>query len=133
MAAGLIGVPLGSMLAQRLRPTIENCDPYICAVGLFISAPMVFLGLIMASTSGTWCFIFVFMAQVALNMSWSIVADILLVRETIDNMPAVLPTAKTTTSTTTKEQPKALGNFGLPKIEDTCRDLREGSGNFSLP
>lgn len=82
MAAGLIGVPLGSMLAQRLRPTIENCDPYICAVGLFISAPMVFLGLIMASTSGTWCFIFVFMAQVALNMSWSIVADILLVRET---------------------------------------------------
>lgn len=107
MAAGLIGVPLGSMLAQRLRPTIENCDPYICAVGLFISAPMVFLGLIMASTSGTWCFIFVFMAQVALNMSWSIVADILLVRETIDNMPAVLPTATTTTSTTTKEQAKA--------------------------
>lgn len=81
MAAGLIGVPLGSMLAQRLRPTIENCDPYICAVGLFISSPMVFLGLIMARTSGTWCFIFVFMAQVALNLSWSIVADILLVRD----------------------------------------------------
>lgn len=131
MAAGLIGVPLGSMLAQRLRPTIENCDPYICAVGLFISAPMVFLGLIMASTSGTWCFIFVFMAQVALNMSWSIVADILLVRQR-QRLPAVLPIA-TTTSTTTKEQAKAYGNFGLPKIKDTCRDLREGSGNFSLP
>lgn len=127
MAAGLIGVPLGSMLAQRLRPTIENCDPYICAVGLFISAPMVFLGLIMASTSGTWCFIFVFMAQVALNMSWSIVADILLVRQR-QRLPAVLPTATTTTSTTTKEQLKALGNFGLPKIEDTCRGHREGSG-----
>lgn len=80
MAAGIIGVPLGSMLAQRLRSTIDNCDPYICAVGLFASAPMVFLALILARTSGTWCFLLVFVAQVALNLSWSIVADILLVR-----------------------------------------------------
>lgn len=95
MAAGIIGVPLGSMLAQRLRSTIDNCDPYICAVGLFASAPMVFLALILARTSGTWCFLLVFVAQVALNLSWSIVADILLVRLPIycqRAKPAVLPT-----------------------------------------
>lgn len=94
MAAGIIGVPLGSMLAQRLRSTIDNCDPYICAVGLFASAPMVFLALILARTSGTWCFLLVFVAQVALNLSWSIVADILLVRLPIycqRAKPAVLP------------------------------------------
>ncbi|KRF80296.1 uncharacterized protein Dvir_GJ22291, isoform E [Drosophila virilis] len=78
MAAGLIGVPLGSVLAQYYRSRIENCDPYICAIGLFISAPMVFVGLIIPRISGTLCFVFVFVAQVALNLCWSIVADILL-------------------------------------------------------
>lgn len=80
MVAGLIGVPLGSFMAQRLRPTIRNCDPYICAAGLLASAPMVYLSLILPQTSATWCFIFIFGAQLALNMTWSIVADILLVR-----------------------------------------------------
>lgn len=85
MAAGLIGVPLGSVLAQYYRSRIENCDPYICAIGLFISAPMVFVGLIIPRISGTLCFIFVFAAQVALNLCWSIVADILLVRLSTDS------------------------------------------------
>ncbi|KAI8036373.1 hypothetical protein M5D96_010966 [Drosophila gunungcola] len=78
MLAGLIGVPMGSLLAQRLRGRYENCDPYICAVGLFISAPMVFAALVLPQTSESLCFIFVFVAQVALNLCWSIVADILL-------------------------------------------------------
>ncbi|EDX07301.1 GD11163 [Drosophila simulans] len=80
MLAGLIGVPMGSFLAQRLRGRYENCDPYICAVGLFISAPMVFAALVVPQTSESLCFFFVFVAQVALNLCWSIVADILLVR-----------------------------------------------------
>lgn len=80
MLAGLIGVPLGSMLAQRLRLKIENCDPYICAAGLLASAPMVYMALVMPQTSAVICFIFIFGAQLALNLCWSIVADILLVR-----------------------------------------------------
>lgn len=79
MAAGLIGVPLGSVLAQHYRTRVANCDPYICGIGLFVSAPMVFIGLLMARSSATLCFLFVFGAQVALNLCWSIVADILLV------------------------------------------------------
>lgn len=80
MLAGLIGVPLGSMLAQRLRRVIENCDPHICAAGLLISAPMVYMALVLPKTDSTLCFMFIFFAQVALNLCWSIVADILLVR-----------------------------------------------------
>lgn len=81
MLAGLIGVPMGSILAQRLRGHYENCDPYICAGGLFVSAPMVFAALMVPQTSPEiLCFFFVFVAQVALNLCWSIVADILLVR-----------------------------------------------------
>ncbi|KAI8119005.1 Protein spinster [Lucilia cuprina] len=76
MLAGLIGVPLGSVLAQRLRTQIENCDPYICAAGLLISAPMAYMAIVLPQTSSTLCFLFIFGSQVALNLCWSIVADI---------------------------------------------------------
>lgn len=79
MVAGLIGVPLGSGLAQRLRPNYSTCDPQICAFGLITSAPFVYLGLVLAPYSTNWCFFCVFLAQVSLNLSWSIVADMLLV------------------------------------------------------
>lgn len=86
MMAGLIGVPLGSGLAQRLRLVNLSCDPLICAFGLITSAPFVYLGLVVAPYSTNWCFFFVFIAEVTLNLCWSIVADMLLVsamRETI--------------------------------------------------
>lgn len=82
MASGLIGVPLGSYLAQRLRLINQQSDPLICAWGLFISAPMVFMALLMAPISGPWCIFFVFVAEISLNLCWSIVADILLVSKT---------------------------------------------------
>lgn len=79
MTSGLIGVPLGSYLAQRFRLRSHNCDPLICAWGLFISAPMVFIALVLARINAFGCFFFVFLAEVSLNLCWSIVADILLV------------------------------------------------------
>ncbi|XP_062134413.1 uncharacterized protein LOC133844443 isoform X3 [Drosophila sulfurigaster albostrigata] len=108
MGAGLIGVPLGSVLAQRLRGRIENCDPYICAVGLFISAPMVFAALILPQTNGTMCFIFVFIAQVTLNLSWSIVADMLLY--------VVVPTRRSTAEAFQILISHALGDAGSPYL-----------------
>lgn len=80
MMAGLIGVPLGSGLAQRLRLHYSSSDPQICAFGLITSAPFVYLGLVVAPYSTNWCFFFVFLAEVTLNLTWSIVADMLLVR-----------------------------------------------------
>lgn len=80
MLAGLIGVPLGSYLVTRLRPTNPKCDGLVCAWGLFISAPLVYAALVVAPYNGTWCYFFVFVAQISLNLCWSIVADILLVR-----------------------------------------------------
>jgi MFS transporter, Spinster family, sphingosine-1-phosphate transporter len=80
MLAGLIGVPTGSALAQCLRPTHSTCDPLICAFALISSAPCVYLGLCVAPHSSALCFLFVFLAQVTLNMTWSLVADMTLVR-----------------------------------------------------
>lgn len=79
MLSGLIGVPLGSFLAQRLRRVYQECDPIICAWGLFISSPLVYVALFIARYSNGWCFFVIFLAEVALNLCWSIVADILLV------------------------------------------------------
>lgn len=83
MMSGVIGVPLGSYLAQRFRPIYPNCDPHICAAGLFISSPMVYMALLLAKSHEAWCFTFVFLAEVTLNLCWSIVADILLVSEAV--------------------------------------------------
>lgn len=79
MTAGLIGVPAGSFMARKLRPLYPTCDPLICAGGLFCSSPLIYLALVVTKYSGAWCFFLVFFAEVSLNLTWSIVADMLLV------------------------------------------------------
>ncbi|XP_037823593.1 protein spinster isoform X2 [Lucilia sericata] len=108
MLAGLIGVPLGSVLAQRLRTQIENCDPYICAAGLLISAPMAYMAIVLPQTSSTLCFLFIFGSQVALNLCWSIVADILLY--------VVVPTRRSTAEAFQILISHALGDAGSPYL-----------------
>ncbi|XP_065366602.1 protein spinster isoform X2 [Calliphora vicina] len=108
MLAGLIGVPMGSMLAQRLRVQIENCDPYICAAGLLISAPMAYMAIVLPQTSSTLCFLFIFGSQVALNLCWSIVADILLY--------VVVPTRRSTAEAFQILISHALGDAGSPYL-----------------
>lgn len=79
MVAGLIGVPSGSMLAQKLKVRWPNADPLICAVGLLISSPLLFFGAVFANSNSIACYTFIFLGQLALNINWSIVADMLLV------------------------------------------------------
>lgn len=79
MVSGLIGVPLGSFLAQHFRRTHQRTDPIICAWGLLISAPLVYLALILARFAEVWCYVVICLAEISLNLCWSIVADILLV------------------------------------------------------
>lgn len=79
MAAGLIGVPLGSFMAQHLKVRWPKADPLICAGGLLISAPLLFLGLALADKYNYLVLALIFFGQISLNLNWSIVADILLV------------------------------------------------------
>jgi hypothetical protein len=79
MISGIVGVPLGAMIAQKLRVTMPRADPIICATGLIVSAPLLFGASILASKSSVACFVLIFIGEVALNLNWSIVADILLV------------------------------------------------------
>lgn len=80
MTTGIIGVPLGSYLSQRLSVKHPQADAYICAAGLFISAPLL-LGVLFAVRVNIYlAYALIFFGEVALNLNWAIVADILLVR-----------------------------------------------------
>lgn len=81
MTAGIVGVPLGSYLSTVLTKTYPRCDPVICAVGLLLSAPLIGAAMISVTYSAPLAYIFVFLGEVALNLNWAIVADMLLVRK----------------------------------------------------
>lgn len=80
MVAGIVGVPLGTVLAQRLKKRYPRADPIICAFGLLISAPFLLGAMLIVSYSAPAAYAFIFIGSVALNLNWAIVADILLVR-----------------------------------------------------
>ncbi|KAL0838890.1 hypothetical protein ABMA28_016910 [Loxostege sticticalis] len=78
MAAGASGVPLGSWAAQRLRAVVAHCDPVICGGALLASAPLVYFALIAVSAHAALTFLLIFLGMITLNLTWSIVADIVL-------------------------------------------------------
>ena len=82
MAAGIIGVPCGTFIAQKLKKRFPRADPIICAFGLLISAPFLVGAMLLVSQNATAAYILIFIASVAINLNWAIVADILLVRRT---------------------------------------------------
>lgn len=80
MAAGILGVPLGAFLSTKLSKRYPRCDPVICAMGLLISAPLIAGSMLMVTVNSTLAYILVFFGEIALNLNWAIVADMLLVR-----------------------------------------------------
>ncbi|XP_061716077.1 protein spinster isoform X2 [Cydia pomonella] len=78
MGAGALGVPLGSALAQRLRAAAADADALICGFALLASAPLVYLALLCVSAHEATAYLLMFLGMLTLNLTWSIVADIIL-------------------------------------------------------
>ncbi|XP_030040825.1 protein spinster isoform X1 [Manduca sexta] len=78
MLAGALGVPLGSALAQRLRSRAADCDALICGFALLASAPLVYGALVAVSRHHSLTYLLMFLGMATLNLTWSIVADIVL-------------------------------------------------------
>ncbi|XP_031353210.1 protein spinster isoform X3 [Photinus pyralis] len=106
MISGLLGVPAGSFLAQALRERYRNIDPIICGCALLVSAPLVFLTCVTAKASTLTCYFFVFFAEISINLTWSIVADILLY--------VVVPTRRSSAEGFQLLVSHALGDAGSP-------------------
>lgn len=108
MFAGLIGVPLGTILSQKLKHKYEKADPLICASGLLLSAPLVFAAIIFAGKSLPLCFVCMFFGELFLNLNWSIVADMLLY--------VVAPLRRSTAEAFQILISHALGDAGSPYL-----------------
>ncbi|PSN36607.1 Protein spinster [Blattella germanica] len=108
MISGLIGVPLGSIAAQRLRTRYPRIDPFICAFGLLVSSPLIFAATLLASVNTTVCYVLIFFGEVFLNLNWSIVADILLY--------VVIPTRRSTAEAFQILISHAFGDAGSPYL-----------------
>lgn len=80
MIAGIIGVPLGSILSQKMVKCFPTADPLICAFGLIFSVPLLTGAMILVTENSIATYVLIFLGQLSLNMNWAIVADILLVR-----------------------------------------------------
>ncbi|XP_055626651.1 protein spinster isoform X3 [Toxorhynchites rutilus septentrionalis] len=106
MTTGIIGVPLGSYLSQRFNRKYPRADAYICALGLILSAPLLAGGMLMVTANTTLAYVLVFFGELALNLNWAIVADILLY--------VVVPTRRSTAEAFQILISHAFGDAGSP-------------------
>ncbi|XP_013098688.1 protein spinster isoform X2 [Stomoxys calcitrans] len=106
MIAGIIGVPLGSILSTKLVKNFPTADPLICAFGLILSVPLMTGAMIIVSQNTISTYILIFFGQLSLNMNWAIVADMLLY--------VVVPTRRSTAEAFQILISHALGDAGSP-------------------
>ena len=69
--SGLLGVPTGSWVSQRIRHRVPNADPLVCAVTLLCSVPILFFGFISANYSLPLCYGLTFFAGIKMDFLFS--------------------------------------------------------------
>lgn len=84
--AGIFGIGIGSFLGQTFRRLYPKADPMVCAIGLLFSAPFMCGTLIMADGPAVTTFILMFFGQLFLNLNWSLVADITMVKRVLGHV-----------------------------------------------
>ncbi|KAG7266452.1 hypothetical protein CRUP_029411 [Coryphaenoides rupestris] len=106
--SGFLGVASGVLVSRRLRKRTPRADPLVCAAGLLISAPFLYLAITVAQTSTVATYIFIFLGETFLSMNWAIVADILLY--------VVVPTRRSTAEAFQIVLSHCLGDAGSPYL-----------------
>eukprot|EP00092_Neocalanus_flemingeri_P019181 GFUD01020780.1.p1 GENE.GFUD01020780.1~~GFUD01020780.1.p1 ORF type:complete len:603 (-),score=148.71 GFUD01020780.1:601-2409(-) len=124
MMSGIIGVPLGMILSTKLKAKYPRADPVICASGILISALFLSIGMMLCSVNIILAFVFLFIGEIALNLNWSIVADMLLY--------IVSPTCRGTAEAVQILGSHAFGDAGSPYliglVSDGVFDFLKASG-----
>uniref|UniRef100_A0A671MWR1 Protein spinster homolog 1 n=1 Tax=Sinocyclocheilus anshuiensis TaxID=1608454 RepID=A0A671MWR1_9TELE len=88
VVTGILGVASGVQASKKLRIKTPRADPLVCAAGLLLAAPFLYLSIMFAQASTVATYIFIFLGETFLSMNWAIVADILLY--------VVIPTRRST-------------------------------------
>lgn len=118
MTSGIIGVPLGAILSTKLNKQYPRSDPVICAMGLLISAPMIAAAMILITANTNLAYLSIFIGQVALNLNWAIVQDILLY--------VVVPTRRSTAEAFQILISHAFGDAGSPYLVGVLSEAIKG-------
>ncbi|XP_071946615.1 protein spinster homolog 1-like [Antedon mediterranea] len=127
--SGFVGVIIGTVGAQWYRKYNPRADPLVCAIGLIVGAPFLYLGLMLAPILDYAAWGLILIAEILLFLNWALVPDILLY--------VVLPTRRATASALQMLMGHALGDALSPwiigAISDGIRhhmDLSEDYNNF---
>jgi len=120
MFSGLIGVPLGAISSQVLKAKSLKADPLICAVGMLLSAPLLYTASVICTGHTFATLVLVFLGMLCLNLCWCIVADIILY--------TVVPTRRSAAQGLQILISFAFGAAGSPYLVGLVSDcLKEGS------
>lgn len=123
MAAGVVGLSLGSVLSQELKHRFPFVDPIICGVGLILSAPLLVATTYATTRNTALTYVLLFLGQVSLNLNWAIVCDMLLY--------VVLPTRRSTAEGFQLLLSHALGDAGSPYLIGVLSEAFKKNLNFS--
>ncbi|XP_071374953.1 protein spinster homolog 1 isoform X1 [Centroberyx affinis] len=111
---GVLGVASGVEASRQLRKRTPRADPLVCAAGLLLSAPFLYLAIVFAQASTIATYVFIFLGETFLSMNWAIVADILLY--------VVVPTRRSTAEAFQIVLSHLLGDAGSPYLIGVVSD-----------
>ncbi|XP_069381611.1 protein spinster homolog 1 isoform X3 [Paralichthys olivaceus] len=119
---GVLGVASGVQVSRQLRKKTPRADPLVCAAGLLLSAPFLYLAIVFAEASTIATYIFIFLGETFLSMNWAIVADILLY--------VVVPTRRATAEALQIVISHLLGDAGSPYLIGVVSDSLRRTDSF---
>lgn len=111
---GVLGVASGVEVSRRLKKVTPRADPLVCAAGLLLAAPFLFLSIVCAQASTVATYVFIFFGETFLSMNWALVADILLY--------VVVPTRRSTAEAFQIVLSHFLGDAGSPYLIGVVSD-----------
>ncbi|KAJ8412359.1 hypothetical protein AAFF_G00126950 [Aldrovandia affinis] len=114
VVTGILGVFIGTSIARKLRVSMPNADPLICAVGMLTSSPCFFVAIVVAYKSIPATYVFIAVGETLLSLNWAILADILLY--------VVIPTRRATAEALQIMVCHLLGDAGSPYLLGTISD-----------
>ncbi|KAG7459895.1 hypothetical protein MATL_G00215470 [Megalops atlanticus] len=119
---GVLGVGTGVEVSKRLRQRTPRADPLVCAAGLLLAAPFLYLSIVCAQASTIATYVFIFLGETFLSMNWAIVADILLY--------VVVPTRRSTAGALQIVVSHLLGDAGSPYLIGVLSDYLHKSDSY---
>ncbi|MGH0170411.1 UNVERIFIED_CONTAM: hypothetical protein FKN15_071189 [Acipenser sinensis] len=119
VVTGIVGVGIGAGVARRLKKSMPDGDPLLCAVGMLGSAPCLYLAMVTADKSIATSYVFIALGETLLSLNWAVVADILLY--------VVIPTRRSTAEALQITVCHLLGDAGSPYLIGTISDSLRSS------